>query len=897
MSDHDPHRAPRHQRAGSAGCASGPQSAASPEPATGDGWRAMLREERMRLRLTQGQLAAAAHLSEESIRKYELGTRSPSREALFRIIEALQVPQVRARDIVTDAGFAPAERLFPLAANPGYYFTQAEAAAYVETVPWPRFVVNNVMEVVAANQAARLLWDVDLETELAQRSRPELHFLALMVEPRFAGRIANFDECLATVVSVLKGVPQGGGALDHPGPWVQSVLAQLSVADPDSVARLLRAWDSAKPAEPKVHFRYEITWREPQGDIRFAGVISAASEPDGLAFSDWIPWSTVRRRSVCHPRAWPPTNGTRAMSVSSPLSRAPTGTRSTWEGSPRSSIRRARVGRALTLSTPDRAIRSGPYRPVALSEGVPDTRLCRRSGERMQEDGTAPIGPRLPLAPHPRDHSEWPGRRRRGMEPARPRGAEVSSSLRRIGRKGDVRTVSNSSGVVPATDDRRRLPAHPGGGSNTMRIVRLGCLMTCLAAAVVACGSNTSTAAPSSSDGASEGARFGAVAVQVSNGTNSNGMPALIVQFGLRNDSPQLRLAPSVTPRLDIAEGRSYTTADYPFHGSAHSATPVPPGLTICGDGGGPFDALFYDVPAAGHPSDVVWLQNPLSQNNVSNLLPSTDMATIVPCGAPNVAGLSGNADFTLALKSLAIADEYPQGQVTVANTSTLDPLPLAGRIWALTDMGYAVRSICPDNGDQTVGPGQTTDVPICFQKASDGDVEQGKKFPLGSAVAIMAVAADGTFAVTLVGSSPASQTPPKTPTPITPTPATATPAPAEATTPGSTSAGDRVQVGSVTMTQPWQAEVVLKYTFTGIPAPAEPVAADVKCWDPSEPAVANNPGLIRIGSDLQTIVKLANHGSATVTLHSLDCDMYYQDGSAPFFRTTVPVNITLSPF
>ncbi len=259
----------------------------------------MLREERLRLHLTQQQLAAAAHLSTETIHKYERGTRTPGREGLFRILEALQVPQVRAREILGDAGFAPIERLFAQSANPDYFFTLAQAAAYVETVPWPRFVVNNVMEIVVANRAARLLWDVDFETEYAARSRPQLHFLALMVEPRFASRIVNFDECLATVVAILKGVPRGGAALENPGPWVQSVLGQFAANDPEALVRLLHAWEVAPAATAKVHWNYRIVWRDPVGgEIAFRGVVSDASEPDGLAFNDWIPADSASHRNL-----------------------------------------------------------------------------------------------------------------------------------------------------------------------------------------------------------------------------------------------------------------------------------------------------------------------------------------------------------------------------------------------------------------------------------------------------------------------------------------------------------------------------------------------------------------------------------------------------------------------
>lgn len=126
-------------------------------PDTGLDWRAMLRQERRLLHVTQYRLAKAANLSPETIRKYENGQRSPTRESLARILEALQFPAVRSRQILAATGFAAPDRLFPADEHPDYFFTIDEARAAIEQTPWPQFVAGSAMDIVAADRAARLL--------------------------------------------------------------------------------------------------------------------------------------------------------------------------------------------------------------------------------------------------------------------------------------------------------------------------------------------------------------------------------------------------------------------------------------------------------------------------------------------------------------------------------------------------------------------------------------------------------------------------------------------------------------------------------------------------------------------------------------------------------------------
>jgi transcriptional regulator with XRE-family HTH domain len=252
-------------------------------------WRSRLKHERTQLGLTQAQLGLAAGLSTETIRKYESGGRTPTRRHLLDILAALHVPPAQVRPIIASAGFAPDGDPLPSDVLDGYGFSLDEAAAEIERSPWPRFVTGGAMDVVAANRAAERLWGMDVAAELRRRNRAGAHVIPAMAEPWFAGRVANFDELLSVVIGVLKGIPAGAGALDDPTPWAEKVLGALAVANPTAVGPLLDAWEATPPQHVRPRWEYRVVWREAEGEIRFACLVSIANERDGMSFNDWIP--------------------------------------------------------------------------------------------------------------------------------------------------------------------------------------------------------------------------------------------------------------------------------------------------------------------------------------------------------------------------------------------------------------------------------------------------------------------------------------------------------------------------------------------------------------------------------------------------------------------------------
>lgn len=268
----------------------GPPPGASGFSGENASWRNVLRLERQRLGLTQARVAELAGVSPETIRKYENGGRTPSRRTLIRIVEALDLSQTQRRAVLRGTGFASEDTLFAPETHPDYYFTVVELRSFVEMVPWPQFVVNNLAEIVAANQSAQGLWGIDFEDELARRSRAQLNLLSIAAERRFSQRIANWEALVGTLISVLKAVPQSAESLTGAGTLFQEVLGAFAANDPVAIPRLVSLWEKTPPRTAKVRWTYPVTWREPAvGDLRFLALVSTASEPDGLAFNDWVP--------------------------------------------------------------------------------------------------------------------------------------------------------------------------------------------------------------------------------------------------------------------------------------------------------------------------------------------------------------------------------------------------------------------------------------------------------------------------------------------------------------------------------------------------------------------------------------------------------------------------------
>lgn len=192
-----------------------------------ESWRKELRAARRALKVTIPEVARAASLSIETVRGYENGRRTPTREHLIHVLQAINLPFMESNAILNAAGFAALRTRFPEDDFPEYFFVRGELDAAVERVPWPEFVAGDLLEVVAANRAAEAIWGIDFQHEKRTRTRAQLNLLSVASDHHFADRVGNWDEIVEFMASLYKGVPSGE-TLDRPSTFFNDVLAEFA---------------------------------------------------------------------------------------------------------------------------------------------------------------------------------------------------------------------------------------------------------------------------------------------------------------------------------------------------------------------------------------------------------------------------------------------------------------------------------------------------------------------------------------------------------------------------------------------------------------------------------------------------------------------------------------------
>jgi len=264
-----------------------------------DDWREQLRDARKRLGLSQRDMAARAGISYETVRKYEGGTRHPSRQHLGHIIDALQVDRGWRNRLLAAAGYAP-DGLERRPDMDDWWMSVEDATAEIAAYPWPAFVLGERSEVITANAVAQRVWGVDLRTEFLDPV--ERNLLSIASNPRFADRCLNWDEAVTTILSAFKSYHLRPEDIENPTPYMEALMKHFLSGDPKYVGRLTEVWQKT-PSDFPHRFRwcYPVVWDTPGvGVIRFRCLISGVNEPDGLNINDWIPtdeesWAVLRR--------------------------------------------------------------------------------------------------------------------------------------------------------------------------------------------------------------------------------------------------------------------------------------------------------------------------------------------------------------------------------------------------------------------------------------------------------------------------------------------------------------------------------------------------------------------------------------------------------------------------
>jgi len=160
----------------------------------------LLRDWRLRRRLSQLDLAGEAEVSTRHLSYLETGRAEPSREMVLRLADRLDVPLRERNRWLAAAGYAPmfAERRFD---DPAL----AAGRAAVEMVlkahePWPALAVDRHWAMIAHNAVVPLL----TEGCAAELLQPPVNVLRLSLHPGgLAPRIANLREWRAHLLSRL----------------------------------------------------------------------------------------------------------------------------------------------------------------------------------------------------------------------------------------------------------------------------------------------------------------------------------------------------------------------------------------------------------------------------------------------------------------------------------------------------------------------------------------------------------------------------------------------------------------------------------------------------------------------------------------------------------------------
>ena len=215
-----------------------PKPGPQPPPAEAPPFGSLLREWRVRRRLSQLALALDAEVSARHLSFVETGRSQPSRDMVLLLAEHLQVPYRERNLMLLAAGFAP---MFPQRSLEDPALKEARRA--VEIVlsghePYPAVAVDRHWNLVLANRAVAPF----LEGVAPELLGPTINVLRLSLHPRgLARRIANFSE------------------------WRQHVLArlrhQIDLSADRTLAALrdeLAAYESPRPAP--------APFREPRGD-------------------------------------------------------------------------------------------------------------------------------------------------------------------------------------------------------------------------------------------------------------------------------------------------------------------------------------------------------------------------------------------------------------------------------------------------------------------------------------------------------------------------------------------------------------------------------------------------------------------------------------------------------
>src|SRR5690349_1319933 len=119
----------------------------------------MLRDWRVRRRMSQLDLATAAGISSRHLSFVETGRARPSREMVLHLAEYLDVPLRERNPLLIAAGYAPSYQATDLDAPEMHSVREALERLLAAHEPYPAILVDRRWQLVSANEASMVLVD------------------------------------------------------------------------------------------------------------------------------------------------------------------------------------------------------------------------------------------------------------------------------------------------------------------------------------------------------------------------------------------------------------------------------------------------------------------------------------------------------------------------------------------------------------------------------------------------------------------------------------------------------------------------------------------------------------------------------------------------------------------
>ena len=247
-------------------------------------WYVLLRCARRDLGLSPAYLAERAGVSEASVRAYEMGRRHPTREHLAEMLNYLRLDRRSRNEVLIAAGFAP-----DAIDMPDGSLSRRDAAHLVHERPWPAFVLNEVMEIVASNRIGGRLMGLTRHDLDDRVERNVLVIAARVVAAPTTDQMRDWGVVARRVIARMKAV--GVGTLDDPDPYFAAILERIARGGRGLVREFAAQWEETQPeGQPSVSWSYPARWTLRDGrTLNLHCVAARVNSRDPIEIHDLIP--------------------------------------------------------------------------------------------------------------------------------------------------------------------------------------------------------------------------------------------------------------------------------------------------------------------------------------------------------------------------------------------------------------------------------------------------------------------------------------------------------------------------------------------------------------------------------------------------------------------------------